>query len=171
MSRCSFGKKYDLVVIANEAARRAQDVLDGSQLSSNLLIEKPISESINQYKQIQQIYRKQDPQKHSWYISCPFVFSELVSQFLKKQNDPLNVYCIWNEENKYDPSYRLDMNITSTAVSHFLPILSAHFGLNYDSFVLESASENSAKLSITDPLFKAKFNISWARNNHNTKKE
>ena len=163
-------KKYDLAVISNQPSRRVRDISNACMVSNTLLIEKPICETLQQYIDIEKIYKYNKPWSCNWFISCPFIYSERVSKFFQDNEDPVNIYCRWNEENIDDPSYRLDRNITSTAISHFLPLLAAYLGFKYDSLVLEDDSKEDMRLTSQTSL-NPTIDIAWSRHDQRTEKK
>ena len=66
-------KKYDLAVISNQPSRRVRDISNACMVSNTLLIEKPICETLQQYIDIEKIYKYNKSWSGNWFISCPFI--------------------------------------------------------------------------------------------------
>ena len=94
----------------------------------------------------------------------------MVKDFFQVNEEPETIYCRWDEEFTNDRSYRLDKNVTSTAISHFLPLLAAYLGFNYQSLLFDYKQKGKISLTSKSSL-KPNLNISWSRSNQITEKK
>ena len=163
-------EKYDLAVIANQPSRRVEDISNACNFTNSLLIEKPICETVQQYIDLKKLHQYKKIRSCIWTISCPFIYSQMVSDFFQYNEDPETIYCRWDEKLTNDRAYRLDKNVTSTAISHFLPLLSAYVEFNYESLLVDYKQKGHIRL-VSKNSFKPNINIAWSRRNQTTEKK
>ena len=163
-------EKYDLAVIANQPSRRVEDISNACNFTNSLLIEKPVCETVQQYIDLKKLHQYKKIRSCIWTISCPFIYSQMVSDFFQYNEDPETIYCRWDEKLTNDRAYRLDKNVTSTAISHFLPLLSAYVEFNYESLLVDYKQKGHIRL-VSKNSFKPNINIAWSRRNQTTEKK
>ena len=106
-------EKYDLAVISNQPSRRVEDISNACNFTNSLLIEKPICETVQQYIDLKKLHQYTKIRSCNWITSCPYIYSQMVSDFFQYNEKPETIYCRWDEEFTNDCSYRLDKNVTS----------------------------------------------------------
>ena len=133
-------KLYDLAIICTSEESHYTSIMDTLKINvKKILVEKPFLQNLNEYTGIKKMM-EWEPNKI--YISCPYIYTKVVSEHEKKIINVLKIESHWHEQTCNKMGYKQDKCVYMTAASHLLPILFLITRYSYDNYKVVEKNEN-----------------------------